>query len=74
MNEMDRIRLIRKEKNITQKELCIELKMKQQQYSKYERGENELPIRYLKQIIAYLDVSADYILGFTDEPHPLPKK
>lgn len=71
MTEMQRIKKYRKAKNISQKEMCVMLKMSQPQYSKYEREINELPIRYLKPIIEYLNVSADYILGFIDEPKPL---
>lgn len=33
-----------------------------------------MPITYLKDICKYLDVSADYIIGLTDEMNPYPKE
>ncbi|MBQ8600886.1 MAG: helix-turn-helix transcriptional regulator [Clostridia bacterium] len=51
MDAMERIKRCRESKKISQKELCVEVKIKQQQYSKYERGINEISIRYLIQII-----------------------
>ncbi|HIU33009.1 MAG TPA: helix-turn-helix transcriptional regulator, partial [Candidatus Pullichristensenella excrementigallinarum] len=35
----------------------------QQVYSRYENGINELPIRHLKTLCQYYNVSADYVLG-----------
>ena len=37
-------------------------------YARYERGANELPIRHLLTLCSYYGVSADYILGRTDNP------
>ena len=60
--EYQRIRDLRQSKNITQKELANFLQIKQQQYARYEKGINELPLRHLKNICIYLNTSADYIL------------
>lgn len=38
----------------------------QQQYSRYEKGGNELPIRYLIQICKLLAISTDWLLGLTN--------
>lgn len=62
-----RLQWIRDCKNITQKELAEHLGIKQQQYARYEKGINIMPITYLPKICEYLDVSADYILGLTDD-------
>ena len=35
---------------------------------RYERGANELPIRHLIVLCRYYGVSADYLLGLSDEP------
>ncbi len=67
MNYMQKIVQIRKGKNITQTIIANHLQITQQQYSDYERGRNELPIRYLIQICQLLNVSADYLLGLKDE-------
>lgn len=63
----ERLQWIRDCKNITQKELAEHLEIKQQQYARYEKGINIMPITYLPKICEYLDVSADYILGLTDD-------
>ena len=67
MEYMRKIVQVRKEKHITQQKLANHLMITQQQYSDYERGKNELPIRYLISICKYLDISADWLLGLTEE-------
>jgi len=62
----EKIQLIRECKNVTQKELAIFLGIKQQQYARYEKGVNIMPVTYLPEICKYLGVSADYILGLSD--------
>lgn len=62
----ERLKWVRDCRNITQKELATYLNIKQQQYARYEKGINIMPITYLDKICKYLDVSADYILGLTD--------
>ena len=59
----EKIREFRQEKKITQSKMAEILGITQQQYFKYEKGINELPIRYLMIICSYWNVSADYILG-----------
>lgn len=63
----DRLRWVRDCRNVSQKELAEFLKIKQQQYARYEKGINLMPIIYLAKICEYLDVSADYIVGLTNE-------
>ena len=67
----ERIKWIRDCKNITQKELADALNIKQQQYARYENGINIMPVIYLPKICEYLNISADYILGLTDEERKL---
>lgn len=62
----EKIQRVRDLKNITQKELAEFLGIKQQQYARYEKGVNIMPVTYLPQICKYLDVSADYILGLSE--------
>ena len=69
----DRIEWIRNCRNITQKELTDYLGIKQQQYARYEKGINIMPITYLAKICEYLDISSDYIIGLTDEELSCPK-
>lgn len=68
----EKIAWVRDCKNITQKEVSEYLGIKQQQYARYEKGINEMPIRYLQKLCMYLHVSADYILGLP-EGLPYPK-
>ncbi len=62
----DRLQWVRDCRNMTQKELANQLGLKQQQYARYEKGVNVMPITYLANICRILDVSADYLLGLTD--------
>ena len=57
--------------NIAQKEIADYIGIKQQQYARYEKGINEMPVCYLIKACEYLRVSADYILGLPKEmPYP----
>ncbi len=69
----ERIAWIRDCKNITQKEIADFLGIKQQQYARYEKGINVMPVTYLPKICTYLDVSADYIIGLPEDM-PYPKR
>ena len=71
MKYAQRIRGLREDHDLTQKELALILKTEQSYYSKYERGIRPLPIEHLITLCRYYNVSADYILGFIDEPRPL---
>ncbi len=70
----ERLQWIRDCKNITQKELAKAIGIKQQQYARYEKGINIMPVTHLANICKYLNVSADYILGLTNEIKPLKKE
>ena len=49
--------------DLTQQDIANVLKTTQQVYSRYEKGENELPIHHLVTLCKFFKVSADYILG-----------
>ena len=74
MNYRQRIRDLREDKDLTQEEIARILQTTQRVYSRYETGYNEMPIRHLITLCQYYKISADYILGFTNEPRQLPKK
>lgn len=59
------IRDLREERGLAQKEIASILQTSQQQYSKYETGESELPIKALIALASYYDVSTDYLTGRT---------
>ena len=62
-----RVRDLREDHDKTQQEIATVLGTSQTMYARYERGANELPIRHLLKLCDYYGVSADYILGRTDE-------
>ena len=74
MSYTERLQWIRDCKNITQKELAEYLGIKQQQYARYEKGVNVMPVTYLGPICKFLDISADYLLGLINDPIPLSQK
>jgi len=61
-----RIREIREDSDITQKQIGQYLMCDPSLYSKYERGEREIPLRFLVALARYYDVSLDYLAGLTD--------
>lgn len=61
-----RIRDLREDNDKTQQEIADMLGTSQTMYARYERGANEMPIRHLVKLCQYYGVSADYILGLTD--------
>ena len=69
MNYIKRIRDLREDHDLTQQEIADVLGTSQTMYARYERGANELPIHHLLTLCLYYNVSADYILGRTDNPY-----
>ena len=68
-----RIRDLREDRDLMQKDLAAYLKCTQVCYSNYETGKRDIPTDVLKALAVYYDTSVDYILGLTDEPKPYPK-
>ena len=67
-NFCDRLKLARKRKGTTQKEVASYLSISEDMYRGYEAGRNDPPLRRLCLLADYFDVSADYLLGRLDEP------
>lgn len=66
-----RIKDIREDRDLTQKQVAEKLNIKQQQYSEYERGLHTIPLEYFIPLCQILHISADYILGLSrDMPYP----
>lgn len=59
----ERLRDLREDADLTQKEVGALLKTTQQQYAKYELGVQEIPTHHLIRLAEYYDVSVDYIVG-----------
>ncbi|MBD5145918.1 MAG: helix-turn-helix transcriptional regulator [Ruminococcus sp.] len=66
---------LRVENRLYQRHLAKYLGCKQQTYSRYETGELQLPLPFLAKLTYFYDVSADFILGLTDDrTRPAPRK
>ena len=61
-----RLKKLRKERNISQLKLALDLNMNQNSISRYENGEREADYETLIKIADYFDVSLDYLLGRDD--------
>ena len=62
-----RIRDLREDHDLTQREMGIILSCSQRVYSNYERGDLDIPTEVLIKLADYYNVSVDYILGRTDK-------
>ena len=65
-----RIKDLREDNDLTQKEVAEYLHIKQNTYSQYENGQRQIPIAALILLANYYKTSVDYILGLTDEIKP----
>ena len=68
-----RIKDLREDADLTQKEIADFLHIKQNTYSQYENGHRQLPIDFLIALARYYKTSTDYILGLTDIKEPYKK-
>ena len=62
-----RLKELRKERNISQLKLALDLNMNQNTISRYENLEREADYETLVRFADYFDVSLDYLLGRADE-------
>ena len=71
MKLSQRIRAMREDHDLTQTDIAKLLNTSQTVYSRYERDERTLPTEMLYTLTLYYNISADYLLGLTDEPKAL---
>lgn len=64
---LKRMRDLREDHDKTQQQIADILHTSQTMYARYERGANELPIHHLIKLCDLYEVSADYLLGRTDQ-------
>ena len=65
-----RIRELREDHDLTQRQLAEMLHMPQPQYFRYEQGYRDIPTDILIELANIYQTSTDYILGLTDNPKP----
>ena len=68
-----RLRDLREDADKSQAEIGELLGMQQTEYSRYERGERELPMHHFVKLARYYNVSLDYLAGLIDQPRKLDK-
>lgn len=73
MNYADALKRLREYNSYTQKDIAEILNTSQQQWSLYEHGMRELRTTQIIKLARTFNVSADYILGLTNERKPYPR-
>ena len=61
-----RLRELRVSAGMNQTDIAELLNMQQNQYSRYERGERELPMHLFVALAEHYNVSIDYMVGLSD--------
>lgn len=62
-----RIKDLREDHDMYQKDVAKLLGISQQYYSEYEKGKRTIPIQHLITLAQFYETSIDYIVGLTDE-------
>ena len=69
----ERIRHLREDKDLTQKQVGQLLNMSQTGYNQYKIGKNDIPTTVLIKLANFYNTSTDYLLGLTNEIKPYPR-
>lgn len=67
MDVIKNLRKIRTDKGFSQMDIAEVLNTTQQQYSKYENGQNEIPVRHVITLCRFYGISSDWLLGLKEE-------
>lgn len=70
----ERIRDLRVDRGLTQKQVAKLLNISQNTYSQYEIGTTRYPLDAVVELAKFYNVSIDYLVGLTDETVPYPRK
>ena len=62
-----RIRDLKEDSDIKQKDVAQIIGMSEKQYARYERGETDIPMQAAIKLAKYYNVSLDYIAGLTND-------
>ncbi len=65
-----RLRDLREDRDLLQKDIAEMLGISQTVYSRYERGYQTIPVIHLLVLADFYRTSTDYILGRTNDPTP----
>ncbi len=67
MNYKQKLKELREDNDLYQKDIAKILNISQQYYSEYENGNRPLPIEHLIKLCKYYKISADYILSLPSD-------
>ena len=70
---MNRLKELREDKDLYQKDIASMLSIDQSNYSKYELEKINIPVETLKKLASFYQTSIDYLLYLTDERKSYPK-
>ena len=62
-----RLKDIREDKDLNQQDIAKLLNTTQQQYSKWEKGDREIPFHHVITLAKFYKCSIDYIAGLTNK-------
>lgn len=68
-----RLRDLREDRDLLQKDVAEVLQCSQVCYSYYELGKRDIPTEVLIRLAAFYHTSVDYLLGLTDDIRPYPR-
>ncbi|MCD8191325.1 MAG: helix-turn-helix domain-containing protein [Oscillospiraceae bacterium] len=68
-----RIRDMREDADLLQRDIAALLQCTQVSYSHYELGKRDIPTDVLIKLASFYNTSTDYLLGLTDEKEPYPR-
>ena len=74
MHYTQRLEDLRKDRDLTQEQAAKMLGLNREQYRRYETGINEIKAGFIMKVCRFYNISADYLLGLTDEYKTIPKK
>lgn len=63
-----KIRDLREDRDLKQREIAEYLNCSQRVYSNYELGQRDIPTEVLIKLALFYNVSTDYLLGLTNNP------
>ena len=74
INLQIRVRNLREDKDMTQKQMADLLCCSQRVYSNYERGEVDIPSKVWVELAKFHGTSVDYLMELTDQKEPYPER
>ena len=66
-----RLKDLREDNDLVQKEVAAYLGIDQRFYSNYETGKREIPVKFIVMLADFYNTSSDYLLGRTNNSNPI---